>query len=366
MKILFWVPYPTDGASNRYRVEQYLPYLKKNSIKYYLHPFWTSYAYKILYKNGEYSKKLIFFILGTLYRIFDLITISRYDIIFIHREAYPIGGVLFEKILSVLKKPIIFDFDDAIFLASSSPPNSFIGRFKKPEKVASTIKMCKHVIAGNRYLSDFALRYNASVSIIPTPVDTNKFCPSEKQQSNGIVVGWMGTVTTQEFLEIVKNAFIRLSKKNSCIKFKVVGGDFFVYGLSNLTSKPWSLKDEIEDLRSFDVGIMPMPDNVWTKGKCGFKALLYMSMGIPCVCSPVGVNKEIIVDGVNGFFANSEDEWVEKISRLIEEPDLRYKIGLAGIKTVEEKYSVSVNAPKYLEIIRKVYEENYENKIEGN
>lgn len=360
MRVLFWVPYPKEGASNRYRVEQYLPYLKNENIKYSLRPFWSSSAYKILYNNGYYFKKIYFLICGTVLRIVDLLRVTHYDIVFIHREAYPIGGAFFETILSILRKPIIFDFDDAIFLPTFSQPNNFVERFKRPDKVVNIIKRSSHIIAGNSYLSNYALRYNRSVSIIPTPIDTDNYYSDLKiNKKNGVVIGWMGSITTLIFLNIMINTFINLSKKFNNIKFKIVGGDFSIEGLSNIISKPWSLEEEIEDLRSFDIGIMPMPDNEWTNGKCGFKAILYMNMGIPCVCSPIGVNKEIITDGINGFLAGTENEWIEKLSLLIENPEIRKKIGIAGRKTVEERYSVKVNAPKYLEIFRKIYEERH-------
>ncbi|MDD4979778.1 MAG: glycosyltransferase family 4 protein [Candidatus Omnitrophica bacterium] len=364
MRILFWVPYPKEGASNRYRVEQYLPYLRMEGIEYSLHSFWSKSAYKILYKNNRYYfKKAFSFICGTISRIIDFIAIMRYDIVFIHREAYPIGAAFFETILSILKKPIIFDFDDAIFLPAPSRPNDFIERFKRPDKVAHIIKISSHVIAGNQYLSDFALRYNRSVSIIPTPIDTDTYYPDTTRCHNKeVVIGWIGSITALFLLDAMKDIFICLSKKFPHVRFVIVGGGFSVNGLSNVMSKQWSLEEEKEDLKTFDIGIMPMPENEWTKGKCGFKAILYMSMGIPCVCSPVGVSKEIIRDGVNGFLAGTDDEWIKKLSLLIEDPELRSRLGAAGRKTVEDNYSLRVNAPKYLEILKKVYEDRYKKR----
>ena len=353
MRVLFWVPYPTEGASNRYRVEQYLPYLKEAGIEYCLRPFWSSSAFKILYQNRYNLKKCYYFILGTISRIFDFLRIARYGIVFIHREAFPIGGAIFEIVLSILKKPFIFDFDDAIFLPSVSKTNSFIERFKSFNKVVTIIKKSKHVIAGNSYLADFALRYNRFVSILPTVIDTDKYYPDYHKHSDKVVVGWIGSVTTVYFLNILKNTFLHLSKQYPYITFKIVGGNFSIKSIPCIISKRWTLKDEIEDLKTFDIGIMPMPDNEWTKGKCGFKAILYMSMAIPCVSSPVGVNKEIITDGVNGFLADKEDEWIKKLSLLIKDPSLRQKLGLAGRKTIEERYSVKVNAPKFLELFLK-------------
>ncbi|MBM3252135.1 MAG: glycosyltransferase family 4 protein, partial [Candidatus Omnitrophica bacterium] len=248
------------------------------------------------------------------------------------------------------------DFDDAIFLASSSLPNSFIERFKNPDKIGRVIKMSEYVIAGNGYLANFALKFNRKVTVIPTCIDTDKYYPQAKNGLDKIVIGWIGSITTLKFVDLIEEVFRELSIKFSNLWLKTVGGSIQIKGVPNVICKPWSEKDEIEDLKSFDIGIMPMPDNEWTRGKCGFKAILYMSMGIPCVCSAVGVNKEIITDGINGFLANTEDDWLEKLSLLIKDYDLRKNIGLAGRKTIEEKYSLRVNAPRFLEVMQRVYD----------
>lgn len=359
MRVLFWVPYPSEGASNRYRVEQYLPYLHNVKIQYSLHPFWSSAAFKVLYKEGFYLKKIYFFILGTISRVLDLLLIYKYDCVFIHREAYPIGFTFFETILSILSKPIIYDFDDAIFLPSSSRPNIFIDRFKNPSKIKKIIRMSNCIIAGNQYLADFALKDNKEVSVIPTSIDTEKYAPVhnfyiKERKKVPVVIGWIGSVTTSEFLNIIKNPFIQLSRSFAHVIFKIIGSDFSIDAVAGIVNHHWSLATEVDDLRTFDIGIMPMPDNDWTRGKCGFKAILYMSMGIPCVSSPVGVNKEIMRDGINGFLAESERDWIEKLSLLIENPELRKKIGLQGRETIEQLYSVKVNASKFLETISKV------------
>lgn len=351
MKILFWVPYPSEGPSNRYRVEQYLPYLRNNGIRYSLRNFWSKSAYKILYKKGYFLIKTFFFIRGTMLRILDVLCIFRYDLVFIHREAYPVGGFLFEMFLTLLKKPFIFDFDDAIFLPASSMPNNFVERFRNPDKIAKIIKRARHVIAGNSYLADFALRFNKSVRVIPTPIDTENYYPLTKVTAEKVTIGWMGSATTLSFVYMMEGVFRRLSEKFSNLEFMVVGGRFYLPGLNNISSKPWNYGEEKDTLAAFDIGIMPMSNNVWTRGKCGFKAILYMSSGIPCVCSAVGMNKEIIVDGINGYLADTEDEWAEKLSLLIDSQQLREKIGAAGRRTVEEKYSVQVNAPKFIEIL---------------
>lgn len=359
MKILFWLPYPNEGASNRYRVEQYLGHFSQNNINFTLHPFWSRSAFKVLYKNAYKLKKLYFFLCGTLSRTLDVICIFNYDIVFIHREAYPVGGAFFETILFVLNKPIIFDFDDAIFLPSSSPANNFMEKFKDPKKVSGIIKMSRHVIVSNKYLADFAFKYNSNVSIIPTSIDTEKFYPDPNKiltSNNKIIIGWMGSVTTIKFLGLLEGVFRKLSAKYPNIVFKIIGEKFLIEGLSGIINQDWSLEEELQDLRSFDIGVMPVPDNEWAKGKCGFKGILCMSVGIPVVASSIEANKEILTDGVDGYLVDNTDEnWIEKLSYLIENPGVRREIGLAARKTVEEKYSVRVNWPRLLEVVNKVY-----------
>lgn len=358
MNILFWVPYPTSGASNRYRVEQYLPYLKKSGINFTLRPFWSNSAFKLLYKDGRYFEKFHYFILGTLYRIFDIFFIFRYDFVFIHREAYPVGGAFFETLLVFLKKPFIFDFDDAIFLSFSSKPNNFIEKLRNLKKIPKVISMSSWVVAGNDYLADFARRHNSRVSMIPTSIDTKKYRPVQRNKDGKTTIGWIGSITTAHFLNSLRDVFVELSKRFSDnIEIRIVGADFSVQGLTNIVSKEWSLEKELDDLRSFDIGIMPLLDNEWTRGKCGFKAILYMGIGIPCVCSPVGVNKTIIADGQNGYLANSQQEWIAQLSALISDRALRDKIGREGRRTVEARYSIDAHVGEFMSILKKVHNE---------
>ena len=352
MKILFWVPYPSEGASNRYRVEQYLPFLEAEGIKYSLRPFWSKSAFKILYKKEFFIKKCCYFILGTLWRFWDLLSIRAYDCVFIHREAFPLGGAFLERLLLILHKPFIFDFDDAIFITSTSQSNIFMRRLRDPNRISDILKMSKHVIAGNNHLKNFAKQFSDHITVIPTPIDTSKYSSSVQKEGERVTIGWIGSITTLEFLRERATTFIELTRIYPDILFKFVGVDLKIEGLNNVESKEWDHSREIADLESFDIGIMPMPDNQWTRGKCGFKAISYMSMGIPCVCSPVGINKEIITDGVNGFLAETKQGWIEKLSLLINNPQLRKKIGLAGRKTIEEGYSVRIWAPKFISVIK--------------
>ena len=353
MKVLFLVPYPTEGASNRVRVEQFVPYLTSQGATCTIRPFVNKAFFKILYQPHRYVEKIFWFIVCTIGRILDLIRAFRYDIIFIHREAYPIGGPIFESFLFYIGKPIVFDFDDAIFLPSTSEFNTYIERFKKPNKVARIIEMSRYVIAGNDYLKDCALKYNKNVIVIPSSIDTEKYYPAQEEANKDVVIGWIGSNTTKNFLYDLEDAFAELSKRYNNLIIKIIGAEFHSFKLKNVVNKRWSLEDEVKDLQGFDIGIMPMPDNEWTQGKCAFKALLYMACGKPVVASPVGMNEEVLDDGINGFFARDKNEWVEKLSILIEDKKLRQDMGSRGRDKVVKNFSIDLTAPIFFETLKR-------------
>lgn len=352
MKVLFIVPYPTEGASNRIRVEQFIPFLEAIGIHCKLRPFMNRRFFRILYLPHKYVEKIFWFIICTINRFFDLIRAWSYDVVFIHREAYPFGDAYFEMLLFRMKKKIIFDFDDAIFLPNTSEHNVYIERFKRPDKVSKIIKMSTHVIAGNSYLRDFAVKFNKNVTIIPSSIDTEKYRSVEDKNTREVVIGWIGSNTTGPFLYELEDVFAKLEEKYKNLKFKIIGYIFHSSKVKNVISKSWSLAGEYEDIRSIDIGVMPSPDNMWTRGKCGFKAILCMACGIPVVSSPVGVNTEIVKDGINGFLAKDSTEWFDKLSILVGDEKLRHDMGRKGRAMVEEKYSVHTNMPVVLKIIK--------------
>jgi len=353
MTVLFIVPYCSMGASNRYRVEQYLPYLKSNGIEYRLRPFVFEEFYKILYLKRKYLMKIIYFIKAFLNRILDISRLYKYDLVFIHREACPFGPPIFEYIVYFFKKPLIFDFDDAIYLQNFNPANRMYSFLKFPSKTKSIIRISSCVIVANKFLKEYACRHNKNVYIIPTPIDTERFKPTAKP-SNRITIGWIGSPTTAPYLKIILPVMRILRQKyDFCLKIVGSGENSFVKDIK-VENIAWQLNREIEDFQSIDIGIYPMPDTLWACGKAGFKAIQYMAVGVPVVASPVGMVKDIIQDGVNGFLADSAEDWTRKLSRLIGDSQLRQNIGLNGRKSVEEKYSVIINAQKFIDRIKNV------------
>ncbi len=367
VKILFWVPYPKEGQSNRFRVEQYLPYLDAEGIGYSLRPFVSSEFYRVLYQPGGFPRKFYFFIKSFLRRIIDLLSIFKYDLVLVHREAFPFGPPIFEILaFKCFKKPLVHDFDDAIFLGERSEANRAISFLKNPGKVARIISFSQQVIVGNNYLNEYAEQFNKNITVIPTPIDTEKYKPfNSPHEKNGVVVGWIGSHSTAGYLLELKDVFQQLKKDNSDLVIRLIGAEKYEKLLPGTECRAWRLKDEIEELGSFDIGLMPMPDNPWTKGKCAFKLLLYMSMGIPAVCSPVGMNEEVIRDGENGFFASTSEEWLKKIQVLVSDRDYRMKIGAAGRRSVQEKYDLKLWAPVFIGVLKEAAKRREENPPVG-
>ncbi len=356
MKVLFLVPYPKQGASNRFRVLQFSGYLESLGIACAVRPFYSETLWRILYRPGRLWTKLVLGLLCGFNRLLDLVRAVRYDVVFIHREAFPVGPAWFETLLSWTGKPYIYDFDDALFLPNVAEPNRPFGRFKCPGKVARIIRGSRVTVAGNTYLADYAKASGArEIEIIPTVVDTKNFVPRRAgKDRETLVIGWIGSSTTIVFLEPCRRVFERvLEHCGSQARFLIVGGNLADPLPAGVTCVAWSLESEIEQLQSFDIGIMPMPDNEWTRGKCAFKAIEYLAVGIPAVCSPVGMNREVVSEGINGFLPADEDAWVETICRLVEDNQLRERLGNNGRQTVERKFSVDLWAPVLERVIRK-------------
>jgi len=249
--------------------------------------------------------------------------------------------------------PFVFDFDDAVFIPYVSPSNGYLSYLKFPGKTRSICRMAAHVMAGNQYLADYAGKVNERVTIVPTTIDTEKYRVEPRAENAVPVVGWSGSFSTAAHLATVKGALRKLAERER-FRLRVIGAqDFKIEGVE-VEAMPWRAATELEDLRPFDVGIMPLPDDQWSRGKCGLKALQYMALGVPTVCSPVGVNSEIIHDGENGLLASTDEEWVEKLSRLLRSKEERARLGRAGRETVEARYSAAVQAPRVYDIFASV------------
>ena len=355
MRVLFIVPYSTEGASNRYRIEQYLDYLSRHGVTCEIRPFAFEAFFRILYKREKYILKSLYFLLSLARRFRDVWSARRFDLVFIHREACPIGPPLFEWLLFKMGKPIIYDFDDAIFLPSFSHANRLMRFFKFPKKTKWIIHWSDHVIVCNRYLCQYALKLNPNVTIVPTAIDTERYGLRPPVSSKPLTIGWIGSPTTAPYLDPLCQAFTKLSQRHDFV-LKIVGaGDDIQPPGVKVENKEWRLEEDVREFQSLDIGIYPLPDDEWSLGKSAFKAIQYMAVGVPSVVSPIGMNNEIVKEGENGLFAQTTSEWVEKLSMLIEDASLREKISLNGRQIVEDRFSVNVSAAIFLEVLKNVY-----------
>ncbi|MBW6482158.1 MAG: glycosyltransferase family 4 protein [Vicingaceae bacterium] len=354
-KILFLTPYPLNSApSQRFRFEQYLQFLQNENIKYELTSFLDEKTWTVFYKKGFTFQKILGILKGILKRHFILFSLHKYDKLFIHREACLVGPAYFEWLYArVFRKEVIYDFDDAIWIKDVSDVNKKLSWLKFPNKTGKIITYSTTVIAGNNYLANYALQFNINVKVIPTTIDVTYHYPHKiVRQNEKIRIGWTGTITTNNHLKLLFSVLVKLKKKYPQVELVMISNTNIADPSIEISYQQWNKNTEIEDLSRFDIGIMPLPDDEWAKGKCGFKGLQYMALEIPTIMSPVGVNTEIIEDGKNGFLATSDTDWIEKLSRLIETKELREKIGRAGRKTVVENYSIESQKEAFFKIIQ--------------
>ncbi|HEU4719006.1 MAG TPA: glycosyltransferase family 4 protein [Bacteroidia bacterium] len=354
-KILFVASHrPGRAPGQRFRFEQYFDFLRQNGFDCELSYIISENDDKLLYRKGHYLEKFSIHRRSLKKRKNDVLRAGEFDIIFIFREAIVTGSVKFEKLFRKSGAKIVFDFDDAIWHLDVSEANRMFGFLKRPQKTGEIIGLSDLVFAGNNYLAEYARKFSTNVAIVPTTIDTEEYKAEIPAGKNGkITIGWSGSLTTIKHFEFAVPFLRELKKKHGDkISVKVIGDGTYVNEELGVKGIPWKKEDEVKELSTFDIGIMPLPDDEWAKGKCGLKGLQYMALGIPTIMSPVGVNTEIITEGVNGFLATSTEEWVRKIESLITSEELRRKMGSEARRTVEEKYSVSAWKEKYLELLR--------------
>lgn len=353
-KVLFLLPYPLHQApSQRFRVEAYFNLLKENEITFNTHEFLDKNAWQVLYKGGSILQKVSAVLKGFWKRAIKVFFKSnQYDYIFIHREAAPLGPPFFEWFLAkVLRKKIIYDFDDAIWIPNVTDSNRLAGAVKAFWKVPYITRWSHTVSAGNAYLAKWAWQHNHSVVINPTCVDMQwKFNRVKQHHSNQqLVLGWTGSHSTLKYLDEVYPLLKRLQQEYS-FTFLVICNEPPRFSLPQMQFIKWNEESEIEDLLKMDIGIMPLKADAWSEGKCGFKLIQYLSLGIPAVASPVGVNAAIIEEGINGFLCHTDEEWYRALKTLLQNYGLRAEMGKSGRHKMQAQYSVQSNAPLFLSL----------------
>jgi glycosyltransferase involved in cell wall biosynthesis len=310
-------------------------------------------TWKILYEKHKNFDKITGIITGFFRRALLLFSLKKYDFVFIHRESAPVGPPVFEWIIAkVFRKKIIYDFDDAIWVKTSSEANPMAAAIKCTWKVKNICRYSYIVSAGNEFLATYARQYCKDVRVIPTVVDTDHIHNRLKdQRSNPLVIGWTGTFTNLRYLKIVTAAIGQLQHKYDFTFLIISNKDPYLKDV-NYTFLPWKASSEIDDLLKFNIGIMPLEDTEIEKGKCAFKAIQYMSLGIPAVVSPVGANCTVISNNVNGYWANNEKEWYDKLEKLLTDENLRIEMGKKSRIDIINQYSVASTVKQFFNLFK--------------
>lgn len=343
-KILFVPAGTVSGASSRYRVYQYLEPLRRQGFQDRV----LNYP-----KPPTLLRRLAYF-------AHLILLASRVDIVFIQKRLFP----RFLPWLCHLNIKIVYDFDDALFADTSAAWQAGFAKQKihlNRRFFDVTLRVSHHIIAGNEYLAAYARRINPNVTVIPTAVDMSRYPsrPSRKSLDTPITLGWVGNGENLVYLQDLTSVFVSLAQRfGNRIRLHVISDDQPVMpNVVPLRFQTWRLESEVEDLFAFDIGLMPLRDDVWTRGKCAFKAIQCMALGIPTVASPVGANKSLIEHNVNGLLAVTESDWIENLTMLIQDADLRQRLGAAGRSTVIERYSLEAMLPKLIGVLQKVMEQ---------
>ncbi|MGV8026770.1 MAG: glycosyltransferase family 4 protein [Anaerolineaceae bacterium] len=354
-RLLILPRYTEKGPSSRVRMFRYLPYLKEAGFDITIHPFFDDGYIDSLYSHRPIK------IPAVLYSYWDRFWISlhtqKYDLIWLQQELLPWVPFGMEKILYSKRIPLLVDYDDAVFHRYDYHRNSFI-RLLLSKKIDRVMKIASGLTVGNDYLADRAEQAGArNIHILPSVVDTKKYYCKPKAAHADFIIGWLGTPKTVHFLETIKPALEKVL--NNTTQLVIVGADI-PDSLRNLPiqSQRWNEDTEIDQILQFDVGIMPLTDAPFERGKCGYKLIQYMACGLPVIASPVGVNQCIVEQGIDGFLASTTDEWMNAIIKLKNNTDLRQKMGMAGRKKMELRYSLECTANQLVNLCDQTITEN--------
>jgi len=355
------VPYPVDTTpSQRFRIEQWKPLAELEGISVDYFPFATQELFDELHEDTSKLSKAIGIGSRFFSRIGDVLKARSYDIVFVHRALSIVGPAMLERALVSIGPPVIFDFDDAIFIEHTAEANRAWGWLKFPRKTDTICRLSSHVMVGNNFLRDYALRFNPNVTVVPTSVDTERYqFRPDKFSRNGhkpLIVGWTGSSTSQTYLEAFAPVLREVISREG-IEFRIHSDRRPQLPDLDFVWREWSPETEVDEISKFDIGIMPMPDTDWARGKCAMKALLYMSVGVPAVCSAVGANMDVIENGRNGLLASTAEDWSRQIHQLLDDANLRKRIAIEGRKTVEDNYSMQRSAGLFLKIVRDTVKE---------
>lgn len=352
MRVLGISSYPVTAAATRFRMEQFVGPLAERGIELTISPFLDAEQFGRLYSTGGVIGKSLGVIGPLMHRVSETFRLGRYDLLFVQREAMPFGPGVFEWLFQKAGRlPMVLDLDDATYIRYVSPSFGRVGSYLKFfGKTDKLIERAATVVCGNRYIAEYVEAKGTPAVVVPTVVDTDKFCPVERR--NDIpVLGWIGTHSTYPFLEWLAPVFARLAEKHQ-FRVKVVGAGKAVFEGDGyeVVGLDWELDREIADFQSLDIGLYPLKETAsfdvnWLRGKSGFKAIQYMAVGVPFITTPIGVTGEIGEVGKTHLNATTLDDWYNQLDKLLADAELRREMGAAGRRFSLDNYTVARQVP---------------------
>jgi glycosyltransferase involved in cell wall biosynthesis len=341
------LPYPIGEApGQRYRIEQWAPYLSEWGIDVHFEPFADKRLARLLYQPNAYLSKAVRMLQAWLRRVKVVRRSAAFDVVFLHREAALVGPAWLERLVRRRNPRIVYDFDDAVWLRYISPRNRYLSYLKAPGKTSTICRLAAAATVGNETLAEFASRYCPSVLVVPSTVSLREYRPKPYSPHNATpVIGWTGSHSSAQYLRIVEGPLRELARRQS-FRLRVIGLEGYRLDGVDVDCRPWSADTEVQDLWPMDVGIMPLSDDPWSRGKCAMKAIQYMGVGLPAVVSPVGANRQVVQHGISGFHATTEREWIESLEALLNAAELRAQMGAEARQRVKALYSAEAQAPR--------------------
>jgi glycosyltransferase involved in cell wall biosynthesis len=352
LRIAAFTKYDREAASTRQRVLQYVPSLEAAGIRIDYHPLLGNEYVRSLASGSKPARLSI--VQAYAKRLAQLLTGPDCDLIWIYAELFPFLPAGFEKLAFRTGRPVIYDFDDAFFVPYDEHARRWVRRLLSG-KLDVLIEGAAACCCGNDYLRDHASRLNERSLVLPTVVDADVYRPAPERTGEPPVIGWIGSPTTWANVGPLLPILANLCREHG-VRFRVVGAGARAErdGFDGLDLIEWSEAGEVAEVRAMDIGIMPLLDRPFERGKSGYKLVQYMACGLPVVASPVGVNRQIVIDGESGILASSGEEWTEALTRLILDPDLRARMGSVGRARAVEHYSLASQAPRLIELFRSV------------
>lgn len=350
MRLLALTRYGRMGASSRLRTLQYIERLQTNGFEVDVSPLFSDRYLDALYHGGS---RLGPALSGFYHRLSSILRARRYDAVWVEKELMPFLPALAEHALVRMHVPWIVDYDDALFHRYDQHDNIWVRRVLG-HKIDTVMRLATVVVAGNEYLAERARAAGAKqVEIVPTVVDLQRYKPRGDGDRRRCTIGWIGSPSTAKYLASVAEPLAQLQRRYD-VGIRLVGAGNIELAGCDAEIVEWQEDQEVAQVASFDIGIMPLPDTPWERGKCGYKLIQYMACGLPVVASPVGVNERIVTHNENGYLASTPNEWENSLSHLIGDDRLRQRMGRSGRRKVEEHYCLDVAAPRLEALLRSV------------